>query len=198
MPKSHSGMHESPGAVTQLLVELKNSQQEAAPKLFDLLYEELRRMAQRYLQQECREHTLQATALIHEAYLRLVDNRQDWQNRAHFFGIASSAMRRVLVDHARAKHAAKRPGSQQRVDLDAAPVSGDVRYDNLIAIDRALERLGQIDRRQERIVELRYFGGLTERETAEILGISLITVQRDWAVAKTWLRAEIAGRRAAP
>ena len=191
-------MHESSGAVTQLLIELRKSKQEAAPKLFDLLYEELRRMAQRYLQHESREHTLQATAVVHEAYLRLVDNRQDWQNRAHFLGIASSAMRRVLIDHARSKHAAKRPSSQQRVDLDSAPLSGQKPYDDLIAIDRALGRLGQIDRRQEHIVELRYFGGLTEQETAEVLGISLITVQRDWAVAKAWLRGEIAGRRAAP
>lgn len=191
-------MHESPGAVTRLLVELKEHKQEAAPKLFDLLYEELRRIAQHHLQHECREHTLQATAVVHEAYLRLVDDRQDWQNRAHFLGIACSAMRRVLVDHARAKQAAKRPSSQQRVDLDSAPLTNQRPYDDLIAIHRALERLGQIDRRQERIVELRYFGGLTEQETGEVLGVSVITVQRDWAVAKAWLRGEIAGQRAAP
>ncbi len=191
-------MRESPGAVTQLLVELKKSKQEAAPRLFDLLYQELRHMAQRYLQHESQEHTLEATAVVHEAYLRLVDNRQDWQNRAHFFGIASAAMRRVLVDHARAKHAAKRPSSQQRVDLDSAAVPSHRPYDDIIAIDRALQRLGQMDGRQERIVELRYFGGLTEQETGEVLGISIITVQRDWAVAKAWLRGEITGRRAAP
>jgi RNA polymerase sigma factor (TIGR02999 family) len=186
------------GEVTQLLAELEERRQDAAPKLFELLYSELRRMAQRHLQNERADHTLQATALVHEAYLRLVDARQDWRNRAHFFAIASSAMRRILVDHARAKHAAKRPGSQQKVNLDDAPLLCSEPYDDVISLDLALKRLSQIDARQGRIVELRYFGGLTSEETAEALGVSIITVQRDWAVAKAWLHGELAGRAAAP
>jgi RNA polymerase sigma-70 factor (ECF subfamily) len=191
-------MNDLPGEVTLLLVDLQNRRQEAAPKLFELLYTELRRMAHRHLQNERPDHTLQATALVHEAYLRLVGARQDWSNRAHFFAIASSAMRRILVDHARAKQAAKRPGSQQRVDLEELPLLSIEPYDDVLTLDRALERLSQIDARQGRIVELRYFGGLTSEETAEALGVSTVTVQRDWAVAKAWLYGELAGRASAP
>jgi RNA polymerase sigma-70 factor (ECF subfamily) len=188
---------DSPGEVTRLLIELEERKQDAAPRLFELLYDELRRMAQYHLQSERPDHTLQATALVHEAYLRLVDVHQQWRNRAHFFSIASSAMRRVLVDHARAKHAAKRPGSQQRVDLDEVPMISDEPYDDILTLDRALERLSQIDARQCHIVELRYFGGLTSEEAAQALGVSTITVQRDWAVAKAWLHGELTGRSAA-
>ena len=189
-------MDHSPGEVTRLLIELEDRKQEAAPKLFELLYGELRRMAQLHLQHERPDHTLQATALVHEAYVRLVDGLRPWRNRAHFFAIASSAMRRILVDHARAKRAAKRPGSQQKVDLDEVLLLSNEQFDGIIALDRALERLSQFDPRQGRIVELRYFGGLTSEEVGEALGVSTITVQRDWAVAKAWLHGELAGRSA--
>jgi RNA polymerase sigma factor (TIGR02999 family) len=188
---------DSAGEVTQLLNELKGRRQEAAARLFDLLYGELRRLARRHLMNERPEHTLQATALVHEAYLRLVEGQEDWRNRAHFFAIASSAMRRILVDHARAKHAAKRPGSQQRANLDEVPLLSSEQPDEVIAIDRALSRLSEIDARQGRIVELRYFGGLTAEEAAEALGVSTATVQRDWAIAKAWLHGELAGSAAA-
>ena len=190
-------MNDSPGEVTRLLIEMEERKQDAAPRLFELLYDELRRMARNRLRNESPEHSLQATALVHETYLRLVDIQQQWHNRGHFLAIASSAMRRVLVDHARAKHAAKRPGSQQRVNLDDAPLVSNQRDDDLISLDRALKRLSQMDARQGQIVELRYFGGLTSEEVAEVLGISTITVQRDWAVAKVWLHAELAGRASA-
>jgi RNA polymerase sigma-70 factor, ECF subfamily len=185
---------DSPGEVTRLLIQLEGQQQEAAPRLFEVLYNELRRMAQHYLQKEGSQHTLQATALVHEAYLRLVDIRQGVRNRGHFFAIASSAMRRVLVDHARAKHAAKRPSSQHQVELEESPIVCSEPYDDVITIDRALQKLSQIDARQGRIVELRYFGGLTAEEAAEALGVSSVTVQRDWAVAKAWLHGELADR----
>jgi RNA polymerase sigma factor (TIGR02999 family) len=184
----------SSGEVTRLLTELKGRRQEAALRLFDLLYGELRRLAQRHLMNERPEHSLQATALVHEAYLRLVGANQDWQNRAHFFAIASSAMRRILVDHARARQAVKRPGSQKQLNLDEVPLlANDHRFD-VVAVDLALQRLSQVDARQSRIVELRFFGGLTAEEAAEALGISTITVQRDWVVAKAWLYKELAGR----
>ena len=187
---------DSPGEVTRL-IELEERKQDAAPKLFELLYDERHRMARHHLQSERPNHTLQATALVHEAYLRLVDVHRQWRNRAHSFSIASSAMRRVLVYHARAMHAAKRPSSQQKVDLDEVPLTSDERYDDIISLDRALERLRQIDARQGHIVELRYFGGLTSEEAAQALGVSTITVQRDRAVAKAWLHGELAGRSAA-
>jgi RNA polymerase sigma factor (TIGR02999 family) len=182
----------SPGEVTRLLVDLQDRKQDAAPRLFELLYDQLRHMARRHLQNERPDQTLQATALVHEAYLRLVGADQQWCNRAHFFAIASSAIRRILIDHARAKHAAKRPGSQQRIDLDEVPLLSHEDSDGIIALDRALEKLSQIDVRQSRIVEMRYFGGLTSEEAAEALGVSVITVQRDWRVAKAWLRRELA------
>jgi RNA polymerase sigma factor (TIGR02999 family) len=184
--------------VTRLLDDLQKRQQKAAPKLFELLYNDLRHMALRHIQSEGADHTLQATALVHEAYLRLLGAREDWRNRAHFFAIASTAMRRILVDHARAKHAAKRPDAKRKVNLDDLPLICAEPRDEILALDSALERLSQIDARQGRIVELRYFGGLTSEEAAEVLGVSTITVQRDWAVAKAWLHGELAGRAAAP
>jgi RNA polymerase sigma-70 factor (ECF subfamily) len=188
----------SPGEVTQLLIDLEKRKQDAAPKLFALLYGELRRMAQRHLQNERPGHTLQATALVNEAYVRLVGDDQGWRNRAHFFGIASSAMRRILVEHARRKHAAKRPSSQQRVELDDVLLVTEDRSAEIISLDIALERLSQIDPRQGRIVELRYFGGLTAKEAGEALGISTITVQREWVIAKAWLHGELAAQLAEP
>lgn len=191
-------MDSSAGEVTRLLNELQDRQEEATPKLFELLYNELRRLAQFYLKNERPDHTLQATALVHEAYVRLVDADPHWRNRAHFFAIASSAMRRVLVDQARAKHAAKRPSSQQRIDLDEVPLLSHENFDEIIALDRALEKLSHLDDLQARIVELRYFGGLTAEESAQALGISTSSVNRDWLVAKAWLHAELAGRSTTP
>ena len=191
-------MDPSAGEVTQLLNELEDRQQEVTPKLFELLYKELRRLAQHYLNSERPDHTLQATALVHEAYVRLVVADPHWRNRTHFFAIASSAMRRILVDQARAKHAAKRPDPQQRVDLDEAPLLSNENFDEVIALDRALEKLSEFDALQARIVELRYFSGLTAEETALALGISLSSVNRDWVVAKAWLHAELSGRSATP
>ena len=187
-------MDDSSGEITRLLAELRGRRQEAALRLFELLYSELRRLAQRHLANERAEHTLQATALVHEAYLRLVDGNQDWQNRTHFFAIASSAMRRILVDHARAQRAAKRPTSRKQLNLDDVPLLTNDHPLDVVAVDLALQRLSKIDVRQSRIVEMRYFGGLTSEETAEVLGVATITVQRDWAIAKAWLYKELAGR----
>ena len=186
----------SAGEVTQLLSELDGRREEATPRLFELLYGELRKLAQFYLKSERPDHTLQATALVHEAYVRLVGADPHWRNRTHFFAIASSAMRRVLVDQARAKHAAKRPHPQNRVDLEEAPLLANDNFDEIIALDQALERLSKLDPTQARIVELRYFGGLTAEESALALGISVSSVNRDWVVAKAWLHAELAGRSA--
>ena len=187
-------MESPPGEITQLLAELRDREQDATPRLFELLYSELRRMAQNRLRRESPEHSLQATALVHEAYMRLAGAHPQWQNRAHFFAIASKAMRRVLVDHARTKQAAKRPDSLQKVNLDEAILLTDDCRDEMLILDQALDRLSKLDARQTQIVELRYFGGLTSPEVAEALGISTITVQRDWAIAKVWLHAELAGR----
>ena len=184
----------SAGEVTQLLADLEGRPREATPRLFELLYSELRRLAQHYLQNERPGHTLQATALVHEAYVRLVGTRQNWQSRAHFFAVASSAMRRILVDQARAKQAAKRPGSQQKVDFDEAPLLTNENFDDILFVDQALERLQQLDPVQCQIVELRYFGGMTVEEVAEALAVSTTTVHRDWSVAKAWLHGELAGR----
>jgi RNA polymerase sigma factor (TIGR02999 family) len=177
--------------VTRLLNELEGRRQEATPRLFELLYNELRKLAQYYLKGERPDHTLQATALVHEAYVRLVGADPQWRNKTHFFAIASSAMRRVLVDQARAKHAAKRPNPQHRVDFDEAPLLSNENFDEIIALDQALERLSQRDAPQAQIVELRYFGGLTAEEVAQALGISVSSVNREWVVAKAWLHGEL-------
>lgn len=186
-------MNSSTGEITRLLAELEDRKEDAAPRLFELLYHELRRLAQHHLANERADHTLQATALVHEAYLRMVGGGGHWQNRAHFFGVASGAIRRILVDHARAKRAAKRPGSQQKVMLDEALVISNENFDSIINIDQALSRLALRDARQGRIVELRYFGGLTAEEAAEVLDVSVNTVKRDWSVARAWLHGELAG-----
>jgi RNA polymerase sigma-70 factor, ECF subfamily len=180
------------GEITQLLADLGERKENAAPRLFELLYRELRRIAQHHLANERADHTLQATALVHEAYMRLVGGGGPWQNRAHFFGVASGAMRRILVDHARAKRAAKRPSARQQVVLDEALVISDQHLERIVDIDDALSRLASRDVRQSRIVELRYFGGLTVEEIAEVLGVSINTVKRDWSVARAWLHGELA------
>ncbi len=188
----------SPGEVTVLLGQLKLGRKEALPKLMPLVYRELRRLAGHYLRDERIGHTLQPTALVHEAYLRLVDqNRADWQNRAQFMGVAAQLMRRILVDYARERAAAKRGGGAVRIDeegfdLGATPQQSE----EVLAVDEALVRLSEMDPQQAQIVEMRYFGGLSVEEAAEALGISPRTVKRDWAMAKAWLRAELSEGRA--
>jgi RNA polymerase sigma-70 factor (ECF subfamily) len=185
-------MNHEPGEVTHLLLGLRAGDRDAEDKLVAVVYGELRRMAARYMRQERPDHTLQVTALVNEAYVRLIDQRgKDWQNRAHFFGVAAQVMRRVLVDHARTHHTAKRGGDLQKVSLDDAPLFSPQRSEQLIGLDDALSRLATIDSRQARMVELRFFGGLSEREVAEVLGISSRTVKRDWSVAKAWLYGEM-------
>jgi RNA polymerase sigma factor (TIGR02999 family) len=183
-----------PSDVTLLLQQWSGGDRSALDRILPIVYQELHRQAARYLRRERAGHTLQATALVHEAYLRLVDQRRvQWQNRAHFFGIAAQLMRRVLVDHARARGAAKRGGGGIQVTLegDQGAVPGaDV---NLIALDQALTRLAQLDPTQARLVELRYFTGLNIEEAAETLGISPATLKREWVVARAWLRRELEG-----
>jgi len=160
-----------------------------------LVYAELRRLASGYLRRENPAHTLQTTALVHEAYLRLVDQtRTDWKDRAHFMGVAAQLMRRVLVDHARTRLAAKRGGGALRVGLDENVAGGGERLADLLALDGALVRLAAMDPEQSRIVEMRYFSGLSIEETAEAMGVSPRTVKREWRSARAWLYSELAGR----
>ncbi|HJP93123.1 MAG TPA: sigma-70 family RNA polymerase sigma factor [Pyrinomonadaceae bacterium] len=180
--------------ITELLLGYGRGDKDALDQLMPLVYEELRRQAARYLRREQAGHTLQTTALIHEAYVRLVDQRNvQWQNRAHFFGIAAQMMRRILVDHARAKKRVKRGGSDVRVSLGEATVAVQDQGLDIVALDEALEQLSQLDEQQSRVVELRFFSGLTVEETAEVMGISKATVKRDWSMAKAWLHRELSG-----
>lgn len=177
--------------VTQLLVNWSAGDQGALEKLMPVVYEELRRLARAYMRRERREHTLQTTALVHEVFLRLVDQRSiHWQNRTHFFGIAAQLMRRVLVDHARKHSYAKRKGGVRLTLGKAIDVSAD-RAAELVALDDSLMHLATIDERKSRVVELRYFGGLSIEETAEVLGVGSATVKRDWRMAKAWLYQEV-------
>jgi RNA polymerase sigma factor (TIGR02999 family) len=190
-------MPPAPQNVTELLIGWSKGDKEALDSLVPLVYDELRRQAARYLRRERVGHTLQTTALIHEAYLRLVDQRNvHWQNRAHFFGIAAQLMRRILVDHARTKKRAKRGGSDVRVSLSEATLKTQGQDLDIVALDEALERLAAIDEQQSKIVELRFFSGLTVEETAEVLSISPATVKRDWSMAKAWLHREISSEQA--
>lgn len=187
-------MPQSSQNVTQLLIGWGKGDKEALDALLPLVYEELRKQAAGYLRRERVGHTLQTTALIHEAYLKLVDQKNvHWQNRAHFFGIAAQLMRRILVDHARTKKRAKRGGSDIRVSFNDANLMGQAKDLDIVALDEALNRLAEIDQQQSRIVELRFFSGLTVEETAEVLAISPATVKRDWSMAKAWLHREISG-----
>lgn len=187
-------MRQTPENVTQLLIDWSKGDKEALDNLVPLVYDELRRQAARYLRHERAGHTLQTTALIHEAYLRLVDQRNvHWQNRAHFFGIAAQMMRRILVDHARTKKRAKRGGSDIRVSFSEATLKAPDQDLDIVALDEALEHLAEIDEQQSKIVELRFFSGLTVEETAEVMGISAATVKRNWSMAKAWLHREISG-----
>ena len=178
--------------VTQLLKGWSEGDPEALERLLPLVYQELKHMADRYLRRERSDHTLQATALVHEAYLKLIDQRNvRWQNRAHFFGIAAQAMRRILVDHARDRQAEKRGGGSVKLSLDDELDLSDKRASELIALDDALTTLAEMDPQKCRIVELRFFGGLSIEETAEVLDIGSATVIRQWRLAKAWLYGEI-------
>jgi len=179
--------------ITRMLQEWSGGKQEALDALLPHVYAELRRQASRYLRGERAGHTLQTTALIHEAYLKLIDQRTvNWQNRAHFFGIAAQAMRRILVDYARGRHREKRGGIGEDLPIEAAAlVVSEERSIDLVALDEALTRLAEFDERQARIVELRYFSGLSVEETAEVLRLSPATVKNDWRTAKAWLYQEI-------
>ena len=180
--------------VTQLLVDWRNGDQAAFEQLMPVVYDELRRIAKRYMSREASHHTLQTTALVNEAYLRLV-NQQDveWQNRAHFFAISAQIMRHLLVDHARARNYAKRGGGAIQVSLNEEIASVADETVDLLALDEALTRLAAVDARKSRIVELRYFGGLSYEETAVVLGVSEITIKRDWLKARAWLFRALGG-----
>jgi RNA polymerase sigma factor (TIGR02999 family) len=174
--------------VTRLLTELTRGNAAAVDALLPLIYDELRSLASNYLRRERPDHTLQPTALVHEAYLRLVDQtRVNWQNRAHFFGVAAQMMRRILVDHARAHRAGKRGADFQKLSLDENIDKAVERSGELIALDEALRELAEIDEQKSRIIELRYFGGLSVEEIAEVLGVAPVTVKRHWRMAKAWL-----------
>jgi RNA polymerase sigma factor (TIGR02999 family) len=179
-------------SVTQLLSDWRKGDEAAFNELMLLVYDELHQLAQRYMSRERPGHTWQATALVNEAWLRLAgQDQRDWQNRAHFFGVAAQVMRHLLVDHARAQQFAKRGGAAQRVTLDENAAISHEDQVEILALDEALQRLAQLDERKSRIVELRYFGGLSVEETAEATGLSAITVKREWLKAKTWLYREL-------
>jgi RNA polymerase sigma factor (TIGR02999 family) len=179
--------------VTQLLTDWSDGDQAALEKQLPLVNAELRRLAGGYMRRESPGHTLQTSALVNEAYLRLIDQRNvQWQNRAHFFGIAAQLMRRILIDHARKSHYLKRGGGAIKVSLDKTAAVTEARAAELLAVDVALEKLTAMDARKGRIGELRFFGGLTEEETAEVMGVSLPTVQREWRAAKAWLHRMLA------
>jgi len=178
--------------VTVLLSQLTRGDEQAASNLIPLVYKELREIAGRYMKRERPDHTLQATALVHEAYLKLVQQQPaNWENRAHFFAIAARVMRHILVDHARGHLRDKRGGGQPHLELQEGLVFAPGQSTELVEIDAALQRLAELDSRQAKIVELRFFGGLTVEETAAVLGISPKTVKRDWSVAKAWLHGEL-------
>ncbi|HEY6802218.1 MAG TPA: sigma-70 family RNA polymerase sigma factor [Pyrinomonadaceae bacterium] len=183
----------TPEGVTQLLVDWSKGDQAALERLMPLVYSELRRLATNYLRRERQGHTLQPTALVNEAYLKLVDQRNaKWQNRAQFFGISAQLMRRILVDHARQHQAAKRGGTEQkRISITSAEGLAKQSDVDLLALNEALDDLTKLDPQQGRIVELKFFGGLSIEETAEVLGIGHATVERDWKMARAWLRRQL-------
>lgn len=182
----------TPGDVTRLLHQLKHGNRDAEAELIPLVYRRLRKIAASRLQRENPRHTLQPTALVHEAWLRLAKLPEiDWQDRSHFFAVSATVMRRILVDHARASHARKRGDSWDPVSIDAAILPSPERAPEILALDEALDRLSALDARQARIVELRFFAGMTEEEAGAALGISARTVKRDWRIAKAWLYKEL-------
>jgi RNA polymerase sigma-70 factor, ECF subfamily len=187
MPQTHET------GITRLLADVQGGNQEARSRLASLVYDELHRLAARFMRGERSGHTLQATVLVHEAFMRLVDQSdQSWQNRAHFFAVAAQVMRRLLIDYARSRKTLKR-GAGIKVELDDAMIVSEQRCDEWIAVDEALDRLADRDLRLSRIVEMRFFAGLTEQEIGEVLQVSARTVKRDWRVAKAWLAGELAG-----
>jgi RNA polymerase sigma factor (TIGR02999 family) len=181
--------------VTMLLCALTNGEEGAASKLIPVVYDELRRLAGSYMRRERVDHTLQATALVNEAYLKLIEQRAvNWQSRAHFFGVAAQLMRRILLDYARGHTREKRGGEQKKVSLDEVFLFSEQQADELLAVDDSLNLLEKMDLRQARVVELRFFAGLSVEEAAEALGVSPKTVKRDWSVAKAWLYADLKER----
>jgi RNA polymerase sigma factor (TIGR02999 family) len=185
-------MAEEDRSATELLLRAGTGDAAAVEGMFPLVYDELRRLAHRHLARESTGRTLSTTELVHEAYLRLIDQtRVAWTGRAHFMGIAAIAMRRILVDRARGRRRLKRGGTSVRVPLESVDLSADERADLVVALDEALDRLRELDERQARVVECRFFGGMTEEETAESLGIGLRTARRDWAKARSWLYTEL-------
>ncbi|MCX6545426.1 MAG: sigma-70 family RNA polymerase sigma factor [Acidobacteria bacterium] len=185
-----------PQQVTALLLAWGQGDESALEQLIPLVHDELRRLARRQMGRERAGHTLQATALVNEAYLRLVDvKRMQWQNRAHFFAMAARLMRRILVDFARSRHYKKRGGGAQRVSLDEALIVSPTQGEELVALDDALQTLAAVDARKSQVVEMRFFGGLSVEETAEALHVSVDTVMRDWKLAKVWLLRELKGAR---
>lgn len=179
--------------VTALLEDLASGDVGALDRLFPIVYEELRRVAHGQLHRERTGHTLNTTALVHEAYLKLVRHPPDvqWKRRIHFFAVAARAMRQILVNHAKARSRAKRGGDAPQVSLDEAVIMPETRAEELVALDEALHRLEAMNQRQSRVVECRYFGGLTIEETAQVLGVSVVTVKRDWTTARAWLYREV-------
>lgn len=181
-----------PGEVTRLLDEVREGDRGAFDRLFPLVYQELRKIAAGRLAGARRDHTLAPTAVVHEAYLKMVAQKGvPWQSRAHFFAIAARAMRQILIDHARRKQAVKRGGDLQPTTLGDEPLGLEIPVDELLALDEALDRLAALDPRLRRVVELRFFGGLQEKEVAEVLGVTTRTVQRDWTKARAWLYKEL-------
>jgi len=181
-----------PDNTTKLLEQIQAGDKDAANKLLPQVYEEFRHLAQFYLRQERPNHTLQPTALVHEAYLKLVDqSRVNWQGRTHFFAVAAQAMRRILVDHARHHLRQKRGGGAQRITLDEAVALSPKREEDVVALDEALEKLAALDARQAKVVELRFFAGLSVEEVAQALGVSKRTVEADWTMARAWLLREL-------
>ena len=180
--------------ITQLLVDWSKGDEFALEQLMPLVYEELRRMARRYMRRQPSEHTFQTTELIHEAYLKLAKQEEpNWQNRAHFFGAAAQAMRHILVDYARSKNSKKRGGLAEKITLTDNLVAAENRSEEIVALDDALKQLAVLDERKSRVVEMKFFGGLNIEEIAEVLKLSPETVKRDWKFARTWLLRELAG-----
>jgi RNA polymerase sigma-70 factor, ECF subfamily len=187
-------MEKPPGEVTRLLKQFGGNAREASPQLVQLVYKELRRLAGGFLRRERPGHSMQATELVHEAYMRLVEQREvTWKDRAHFFAIAAQVMRRILTDEARSRLAAKRGGGNRKIPLDESSASSEQRSETLLSLDAALSKLAIQDPRQSQVVELRYYGGLSTEDIAEVLGIAPRTVERDWKVAQAWLRREMGG-----
>ena len=186
----------TPGEITQLLAKLRNGGSSTHSRLANLVYDELHRIASQYMRRERPGHSLQATVLVNDAYLRLVNgSERTWENRSHFYAVAAQAMRRILINHARGRKAAKRGGGVGELQLDDVVVISDDNYEEILAIDEALTRLAEFDPRAGQIVEMRYYAGLKDDEIAEVLGVSPKTVRRDWDVARRWLRNELSGRK---